>query len=128
MDSTVEELLDALAETEALRDKLRLERAEAEEIAMRPVRKALDDIEAEYKPNEDLANDTIADIKKSIEAAVLAGKSSKKGKHKTAVYFSGRVTWETKPLEGLAAIYPELNKFKKVGAPYVVIQNAKGGE
>ena len=124
----VEALLDALAESEALRDKLRLDRAKAEDVVMEPVRRALEDIEAEYKPNEDLVEQTIADLKKQIMEATVKLGETVKGAHKVAVFYSGRITWDTKPLEGLAAVHPELNRFKRVGEPYAVVQNAKGGE
>lgn len=52
----------------------------------------------------------------------LAGQSVK-GERLQAVYNAGRVTWDSKRLEGYAVAHPEVSAFRKVGEPFVTWRN-----
>ena len=43
-----------------------------------------------------------------------------------AQYNHGRVTYDSKRLDGLALAYPAINECKKTGDPYVVLKPVKG--
>lgn len=77
------------------------------------------DAEFDTTPLMDKANE----LKAQIEAGVLEiGKSVKVDNVGQAVYNNGRVTWETKGLEGLMVAVPQLATFRKIGQPYVTFR------
>jgi len=67
-------------------------------------------------------NDRIEELTADIKRLVLKQGSSIKSEHLHAVYMKGRVSWNTKALDGVAAIYPEVAALKKVGKPSVSIR------
>ena len=88
------------------------------------VAQALADIDTEFSPKETLVSEKIEELEEQIKKAVLeAGKSVKGGSHH-AVFTNGRVTWETKGLDGLIVAFPDLEKFRKVGQPSVSIRKS----
>jgi hypothetical protein len=70
--------------------------------------------------------DKAAAIEDQIRKTALAERRSIKGQFGQAVYASGRVSWDTKGLDGVAVVMPEILKFRKVGEPSVSIR-AFGG-
>lgn len=42
----------------------------------------------------------------------------------SAVFNKGRVSWETKGLEGLMVAVPQLAQFRKIGDPYITLKGA----
>lgn len=64
----------------------------------------------------------IDDIETEIKNEVLTLGTSVKGELLQAVLSPGRVTWNTKALEGFMTAFPELAKFRKEGLPSVAIR------
>jgi len=55
------------------------------------------------------------------EQAVTLGKSVKYDAGQV-VFYHGRVTWDSKKLDGMMALIPQLGEARKVGEPYAVIK------
>lgn len=117
------EMLEALTELYAQRDLLTIDRKRAESAAMpQEVIDAMNDIAAEYAPKEIAVAEKIAQMEEEVKLAVTSEGATVKGGALQAVFAKGRVTWETKGLDGLMIAYPDLAKFRKVGAPSVSIR------
>ena len=67
-------------------------------------------------------DERIKELTAEIKRLVLDKGNSIKSEHLHAVYMKGRVSWNTKALDGVAAIYPEVAALKKVGKPSVSIR------
>lgn len=89
------------------------------------------EIKAEFAPKfEALENDTAYLEKKQeaetltedIKAEVIAAGETVKGSCLMAVYAKGRVSWDTKALDGYCVAHPEVEQFKKIGEPSVSIR------
>ena len=67
----------------------------------------------------------IATMKKAIGAKVLAHGSPVKGSALQAIINKGRITWDSKQLEGMMALIPGLSAARKEGEPTVTIRGIK---
>ena len=119
MNDTVEKL-EMLANLYAQRDLLPLHKKEAIAQALPPeMVKALEDIEAEFSDTEQAVANNIAALEAEIKAAVIVNGSTIKGTAFMAVWNKGRVSWDSKLLDGFLMAHPELEKARKVGEPSV---------
>lgn len=115
--------LNELANIKAMCDALALQKAELIKTAIHAEVKArLDEIEAEFSDKLTAANEKAAALEAEVKTYVLAHGMSIKGDYLHAIYVKGRVTWDTKGIEGFAVAHPELNTFRKVGEPSVSIR------
>jgi len=64
-------------------------------------------------------------LSEEIKEVVIKSGESVKGNFLQAVYSKGKITWDTKALEGYAVVHPEVNQLKKVGEPLVSIRDIK---
>ncbi len=64
----------------------------------------------------------IEQLEEQARLAVLEAGETVKGGALQAVWVRGRVTWDTKKLDGLTILLPELNQARKVGEPTVTIR------
>ena len=118
--------LDRLADMQAQADVIRIKFNELREKIMIPEIKAqLAEVDAEEQTTLEAVNDGIASLTNEIKAAVIAAGATVKGDYLQAVYAKGRVSWDTKSLDGYAAGHPEIAKFRKEGEPSVSIRNVK---
>jgi hypothetical protein len=113
---------EQLAELRAYAGELR-KRADAErEQVLEKVRAELQAVEAKYEPALQEASQAIAELEAEVKAEVLkVGRTVRVGPVR-AVFYRGRVTWDSKGLARYAQGHPELERFRKVGAPCVVIR------
>ena len=112
-------LADLRAQTDIIKihfDDLRAE------ILTPEIKAALAEIDAEYQTAIEALNTGIATLETEIKAEVIQGGATVKGAHLQAVYNKGRVSWDTKALDGYAAGHPEIMPFRKVGEPSVSIR------
>lgn len=72
------------------------------------------------------ADESIRLLRDAIGGAVLELGQSVKASALHAVYASGRVSWDTKALDGYAAAHPEVSQFRKQGEPVVSIRPIRG--
>lgn len=117
--------LDELAERRAAFDVIRLEYERKRADILAVVQPQLDDLDREYKPRLATAELHAAQLEGEVKALVIALGESVKGTQLHAVYSKGRVTWDTRGLDGYAVAHPELAAFRKVGDPSVTIRAAK---
>jgi hypothetical protein len=123
-DLDVVKLLDRLAELKDEATVTRLEWEQLRDAIVEPVRKELDDLDAEYMPKMAGIQDATTSIETNIRQQVLALGNTAKGARLMAVYNKGRTSWDTKGLDGFAAAHPEMERFRKTGEPSVTIRTA----
>ncbi len=68
------------------------------------------------------------ELENAIKAAVASGGKTVKASSLQAVWAAGRVSWDSKGLEGVAVVMPEILKFRKVGEPSVSIRPVGGAK
>ena len=120
---SIQEMLDQLAELQAQLEVIRLSKHAAIDTVITPEIKArLDEIDAEFDPQNDSIEVAIDALTTNIKAEVIATGASVKGAHLQAVYTKGRVSWDTKMLDGLAIVFPKLEEARKIGDPSVSIR------
>lgn len=118
-----QQMLDELSELQSQRDALAARKTELVENAIPPeVKTLLADIEAEFAPLLEGVDGNIASLTSQVKDAVLAEGATVKGQHLQAVWAKGRISWDTKALDGYAAAHPEIAPFKKEGDPSVSIR------
>jgi len=117
-------MLDKLSELEAQQDALRLKKTELiNGVLTEEIRQQIADIELEFSPDEKALAEVIQAMNDMVKKATIVHGGSVSGAHRQAVYCEGKVSWDTKGLEGYAAARPELLAFKKQGLPYVSIKS-----
>lgn len=114
--------LEQLKELDAQAEIIRLDKQAAiDAIFTDEIKAQLAAIDAEFNPMTEAVNNTIGLLETEVKTAVLNHGATVKCSY-TAVYNNGRVSWDTKALDGYAAAHPEINQFKKVGPPSVSIR------
>jgi phage host-nuclease inhibitor protein Gam len=83
------------------------------------------EIEAEFAPKLDAVAARKAELETAIKQVVIAEGVTVKGDYHQFVYAKGRVSWDTKALDGYAAAHPEILQFKIVGDPSVSVRGMK---
>jgi len=73
----------------------------------------------------DAVTTNIEELEAAVRKAVLNLGMSVRGCHLQAVWNKGRVSWNTKALEGYALAHPEVEALRNVGDPSVSIRLAK---
>lgn len=61
-------------------------------------------------------------MEKGIKESVLSIGEPVKGEFLQAIFIKGRVSWDTKGLDGYAVAHPEILIFKKTGEPSVSLK------
>ena len=118
--------LDQLAEFQSQRDVAMLEKQRLfDEVYSAEIKQRMAEIEAEFAGKTEAVNENIAALESEIKQAIIAHGASVKGTVFHAVFAKGRVSWDTKSLEGYATAHPELLIFRKEGEPSVSIRVAK---
>jgi len=115
--------LDQLAELQAQVEYIRLQKQVKIDAVLTPeIQAQLASIEAEFEQRVEeiaVAEDALT---AEIKADVINGGATIKGANLQAVYTKGRVSWDSKVLEGLAIAIPQVLQAKKEGAPSVSIR------
>lgn len=115
--------LDHLAELQSARDMLALEKQRLISDAIpAEVKQRLDELEAEFSGKAETVSNEISQLEAQIKQMVVEFGASVKGDFFHAVYNKGRITWDTKQLDGMAILIPELNQARKVGEPTVSLR------
>ena len=108
------QLLDELAELRQMRDVMAL-----------PFQETIADLQAKIDDVCSPVDVKIDKKEKAIKDAVLVGGETVKGDVLMAMWSKGRTSWNTKGLEGVIAIYPDIAKLKEIGEPSVSIRAVK---
>ena len=115
--------LDQLAEFMSQRDLIGIHKQEAIDAILTPEIKAqLADIEAEFRAQSVAVDENIDALTGEVKAEIVKAGATAKGAHLQAVYMKGRVSWDTKALDAVVALHPELAQFRKEGEPSVSIR------
>ena len=122
----IEQKLDQLADLQAQADVIRMRFNDLRDGVMTPeIKQALADIDAEERTTLEAVSGGIASLTADVKDDILKLQASVKGKYLQAVWAKGRVSWDTKALDGYAAGHPEIAHFRKEGEPSVSIRNVK---
>lgn len=123
MTTEVQELLDALDEIKSRRKLTQISKQALIDQVLTPEIKArLAEIDEEFEPQETIGAELERSITDEIKAKVIETGATVKSKHLQAVYRHGSITWDTKFLEGLSAVIPDVNRARREGAPSVSIR------
>lgn len=118
--------LNRLAEYHAERDAVALEKQALVDSVLTPeIKTRLAEIDLEFAAREDAVDANISEMESHVKTAVIAHGGSVKADYLHAVWAKGRVSWDTKSLDGYAVAHPELFAFRKEGQPSVSIRTAK---
>lgn len=120
------ESLDLLESAHDARTVLQMEKQRLIDTVLTPAIKAqLTEIDAEFEQRETEIANAIASLEARVKADVAALGESVKSERLHAVYMKGRVAWDAKALDGYAAAYPDLLRFRSEGEPSVSIRLKK---
>ena len=118
-----QEMLEKLTEFYAQRDLLMIDKKRTLEDAMpAEVKQRMEEIDAEFGDKEAAVANNIAALETEIRSTVLEQGETVKGGALQAVYVKGRVTWDTKSLDGYCKAHPELEEYRKQGNPSVSLR------
>ena len=113
---------EQLAEAKkALQDLRGCIEAEREEI-LKGVREELAALDAKYADQLREAGRAVAELESEVKAVVLQLRRSLRVGDVQAIFYRGRVTWDSRGLARYAEGNPEVEQFRKVGAPSVVVR------
>lgn len=121
-----QELLEKLTELYAQADALRLEKEQLiDDLTPTEIKKAIENVRVEYSDKEQAVSKNIADLEGEVKQAVIDAGETAKGGALQAVYNKGRVSWDSKKLEGLMIAFPRIEEARKQGDPYVAIKKVQ---
>lgn len=117
--------LDELAEIKAATEVTRLDYEAKRAEILKAVQAELEALDVEYKPLMDASAERVAALEAEIKQDVLRHGQSVKGGKLHAVFYHGRVSWDTKSLDKYADTHPEVLEFRKEGEPGVQLRAVK---
>ena len=119
---SIEQKLAQLDEFHAQAEVLRIDYDEKRKAILATVQAELDALDAEYSPMKDAVLENITRLEGEIKTDVIQHGETVKGARFTAVYVKGRVTWDTKKLDGMMSLIPQLADARKQGEPSAQIR------
>lgn len=126
MTAEISNKLGELHEAQCKLDALNAAKSVARKAAIPPeVAADLVAIDLEFAPMEELAIAQIDAMTAKVKAMVEIVGCTVKGGGLQAVYTAGKVSYDSKALDGLLIAIPELAAFRQVGKPSVSIRMAK---
>lgn len=120
---TITEMLNELAELRSAFDYYSMTWELRRDEVLAPVKTQLADLDAEFQPMLDEAREKAIELEAQIKNAVLQHGASVKGRRYQAVWSKGRVSWDTKKLDGLMIALPQLKECRTEGLPSVSIRS-----
>lgn len=119
----IEEKLDELSELYAQRDLSTLEKQKMIDAVLTDEIKAkIAEIESEFSGKGEAVSEKITILENTVKELVKQKGESVKGQFLHAVFSKGRVSWDTKSLDGYLKAHPELSEFRKEGDPSVSLR------
>ena len=118
-----QEKLNQLAEYMAQKELMELDKKKlVDAVYTDEIRAKIADIELEFSEKTLGVDENINNLTKEIKDEVVALGDTVKGENLMAVYAKGRVSWDTKTLDGLMLAIPQLSTARKQGDPSVSIR------
>ncbi len=118
----VEDKLDLLADLRSAADTV----AQAKQMFIDAVLSSVHHKLEAYDDDISVLSSYASELEQDVRNAALSLGGSIKGNKMQAVWAKGRVSWDSKGLEGVAVVMPEILKFRKVGEPSVSIRPVGG--
>lgn len=123
MSETIIDKLNRLADFQAQKDMLRLEKQELINQVIPPeIRARLEEIEAEFAGRAEAVSTNIELLEIEIREDVLDCQKSTSGSFLQAVWNRGRSGWDSHGLEQYASDHPEILSYRRQGEPYISIR------
>jgi len=120
---TLQAQLDYLYDLKAALSVIEMDKQAVIDTVLTPeIREKLAEIDTEFSFQKKAVQDSIDQAEIEIKEAVKEAGETIRGKFLMAVYNKGRVSWDTKSLDGYAAAHPEVAQFRKVGDPSISIR------
>jgi hypothetical protein len=118
--------LNRLSDLQSQADVIRAHFEELRATILTPeIQAQLAEIDAEEQTSLTTLQGGVDNLITEIKADIIAGGASIKGNYLQAVWTKGRISWDTKALDGYAAAHPEITPFRKEGEPSVSIRAVK---
>lgn len=117
------ELLEMYTDLVLMTDQARADKqAQIDKVITPEIKEQLDDIEAEFAPTFQRLEEKKTMVESQLKAMIIAaGERKVAGTQYTATLIMGRTTWDTKTLEGMIALVPQIEVARKTGDPSVRI-------
>jgi hypothetical protein len=123
MSETITDKLNRLADFQAQKDMLNLEKQELINQVIPPeIRARLEEIEAEFAGRAEAVILNIDLLEMEIREDVLDCQKSTAGSFLQAIWNRGRKGWDSSGLEQYAKDHPEILSYRKLGEPYITIR------
>lgn len=123
-ETTIKTKLDELANLRAAHDAITLQKqALVDSILTDEIKAKLADIDAEFLGKHEVINDKANPLEAEIKQAILAHGASVKGAFLHAIWMKGRVSWQSKGLDGYMVAHPEIATFRTEGEPTCSLRN-----
>jgi phage host-nuclease inhibitor protein Gam len=119
----IEQMLDQLAEFYSQRDALALQKQELiDQVYTAEIRAKVAEIEVEFSGKGAAVSENITALEEAVKIETLKGGSTVKGSHLMAVWVKGRVSWDSKKLDGMMIVLPQLASARKEGDPSITLR------
>ena len=119
----IETKLDELSELYAQRDVSTLEKQRLiDSVLTEEIKAKITEIEAEFSGKTQTVVEKINILEAEVKELVKALGQSVKGQFLHAIFTKGRVSWDSKALDGYAKAHPELAEYRKEGDPFVSLK------
>lgn len=119
----IEARLNDLADLRAKKDLLDIQKKDLiDSVIPTEVKIKLREIDDEFADAYSALATALQEVESEIKHAVIEQGHSFTGNALQAVYMPGPVTWESKVLEGMAKLIPQINEARKEGEPFVQIR------
>jgi len=98
------------------------EQEEIDKVLTPEIMAQVESIRTKYKDTKEAVSFELGVLEQEIKESVLEMKETIKSKNVMAVWNKGRVSWDSKLLEGMAKLEPKLLAARKEGEPTVSIR------
>lgn len=125
MDNDIVAKLDELDSIRTAADVTRVDYEAKKAEILKKVQAELDALDEEIKPLLNVSELRVAELEEEITQEVLKHGATVKGTRVQAVYYKGRISWDSKSLDRYAAAHPEVMQYRKQGEPSIQLRVMK---
>jgi hypothetical protein len=123
MSEQIRQKLNELSDLQLGQTAINLRKQEEiDQVITAEIKAKLAEIDAKYLGQTSDLQARITDLDKWIREEAMKFGASIKGSRLHAVWMKGRVSWDTRALDGYAAGHPEIAGFRKEGQPTISIR------
>lgn len=124
MEQEIKSMLDQLSELKSQIDVMRIQKDELISTVITPeIKNKLAEIDQEFDSAINRAEDHANALTEAIKNMTLTHGATVRGQYNMAVFAKGRVSWDTKQLDGMAKLIPALLDARIVGNPSISIRS-----